>query len=166
MLAVVLLAVIGFGAYRLVSTHDAHNSATPAATIRPVATAKPKVTTKPITHKAAVPKGEAVITLTATSDCWVGFDSPTGQQLSEGTVPAGPNHDVDEKHPVSMVIGNPPGVKLTVNGKPQQMSTVNVVTLNINPVKQDPGHGRLARPGGRRRSARSRTLCSCLIPVP
>ena len=137
-LAVVLLAVIGFGAYRLVSTHDAHNSATPAATIRPVATAKPKVTTKPITHKAAVPKGEAVITLTATSDCWVGFDSPTGQQLSEGTVYAGQTMTWHEKHAVSMVIGNPPGVKVTVNGQPQQMSTVNVVTLNIDPASKTP----------------------------
>ena len=137
-LAVVLLAVIGFGAYRLVSTHDAHNSATPAATIRPVATAKPKVTTKPITHKAAVPKGEAVITLTATSDCWVGFDSPTGQQLSEGTVLAGQTMTWHEKHAVAMVIGNPPGVKVTVNGQPQQMSTVNVVTLNIDPASKTP----------------------------
>jgi len=137
-LAVALLAVIGFGAYHLVSTHDSHNSATPAATIRPVATAKPKVTTKPITHKAAVPKGEAVITLTATSDCWVGFDSPTGQQLSEGTVYAGQTMTWHEKHAVAMVIGNPPGVKVTVNGRPQQMSTVNVVTLNIDPSSKTP----------------------------
>ncbi len=137
-LAVALLAVIGFGAYRLVSTHDAHNSATPAATIRPVATAKPKVTTKPITHKAAVPKGEAVITLTATSDCWVGFNSPTGQRSPRGPSRPGQTMTWHEKHAVSMVIGNPPGVKLTVNGQPQQMSTVNVVTLNINPSSKTP----------------------------
>jgi len=39
---------------------------------------------------------------------------------------------------VSMVIGNPPGAKLTVNGKPQQMNTVNVVTLSINPHSDTP----------------------------
>jgi uncharacterized protein DUF4115 len=44
----------------------------------------------------------------------------------------------DEKDPVSMVIGNPPGVQLTVNGKLQQMSGVNVVTLNINPLSKTP----------------------------
>jgi hypothetical protein len=36
------------------------------------------------------------------------------------------------------VIGNPPGAKLTVNGKPEQMSTVNVVTLRINPRSNTP----------------------------
>ena len=44
----------------------------------------------------------------------------------------------DEKHPVSLVIGNPPGVQLTVNGKPQPMSTVNVMTLNIDPLSKTP----------------------------
>ena len=44
----------------------------------------------------------------------------------------------DEKNPVSMVIGNPPGVELTVNGKPQQMNTAQVVTLNINPLSKTP----------------------------
>ena len=44
----------------------------------------------------------------------------------------------DEKHPVSMVIGNPPAIKLTVNGKQQQMSSVQVVHLSINPSSQTP----------------------------
>jgi cytoskeletal protein RodZ len=136
-LAVALLAVIGFGAYHVVSTRGTHNSATPTATVRPVATAKPKVTTKPVTHKAT-PKNEAVITLTAISDCWVGFNSPSGQSLYQGTVPAGQTMTWDEKHAVSMVIGNPPGVKLTVNGKTQKMSSVNVVTLNIDPSSKTP----------------------------
>ena len=137
-LAVALLAVIGFGAYHVVSTRGTHNSATPTATVRPVEAAKPKVTTKPVTHKAAVPKNVAVITLTATADCWVGFDSPTGQSLSQVTIPAGQTMTWHEKHPVSMVIGNPPGVKLTVNGKTQHMQPGQVVTLNINPSSKTP----------------------------
>jgi cytoskeletal protein RodZ len=137
-LAVALLAVIGFGAYHVVSTRGAHTSATPTATVRPVATAKPKVTTKPATHTAAVPKDEAVITLTAITDCWVGFDSPSGQSLSQVTVPAGQTMTWHEKHAVSMVIGNPPGVKLTVNGKTQHMQAGQVATLNINPSSKNP----------------------------
>jgi cytoskeletal protein RodZ len=137
-LAVALLAVIGFGAYHVVSTRGTHNSATPTATVRPVATAKPKVTTKPVTHKAAVPKNEAVITLTATSDCWVGFDSPTGQSLSQVTIPARQTMTWHEKHSVAMVIGNPPGVKLTVNGRTEKMQPGRVVTLNINPASKTP----------------------------
>jgi cytoskeletal protein RodZ len=137
-LAVALLAVIGFGAYHVVSTRGTHTSATPTATVRPVATAKPKVTAKPATHKAAVPKNTAVITLTAISDCWVGFNSPSGQSLSQVTVPAGQTMTWNEKHAVSMVIGNPPGVKLTVNGKTQHMKAGQVATLNINPSSKTP----------------------------
>ena len=137
-LAVALLAVIGFGAYHVISTRGTHNSATPTATVRPVEAAKPKVTTTPVTHKAAVPKNVAVITLTATADCWVGFDSPSGQSLSQVTIPAGQTITWHEKHPVAMVIGNPPGVKLTVNGKTQHMQPGNVVTLNINPSSKTP----------------------------
>jgi quercetin dioxygenase-like cupin family protein len=85
-----------------------------------------------------VPKNVAVITLTATSDCWVGFDSPTGQSLSQFTIPAGQTMTWHEKHSVAMVIGNPPGVKLTVNGKAQHMQPGNVVTLNINPSSKTP----------------------------
>jgi hypothetical protein len=139
-LVVALLAVIGFGAYHLVSTNRSPQpSANAAATLRPAAAApKPTATIKPATHKAAAPKNEAVIQLTAISDCWVGFNSPAGKSLYQGTVPAGRTMTWHEKHPVSMVIGNPPGVKLIVNGKPEQINTVNVVTLSINPSSNSP----------------------------
>jgi len=138
-LIVALLAVIGFGVYHLVSTKTSHSSATAASTVRPEATAKatPKATTKPAAHKA-LPKNEAVITLTAITNCWVGFDSPTGQQLSQDTVLAGQTKTWNEKNPVSMVIGNPPGAKLTVNGKPQKLKAGQVLTLNINPTSTTP----------------------------
>jgi cytoskeletal protein RodZ len=138
-LAVALLAVIGFGAYHLVSTNRGPQpSANAAATLRPAATPKPTVTSKPATHKAAAPKHEAVIQLTAIKDCWVGFNSPAGKSLYQGTVPAGQTMTWHEKQPVSMVIGNPPNVKLIVNGKPEQINTVNVVTLSINPSSKSP----------------------------
>ncbi|HEY1824079.1 MAG TPA: RodZ domain-containing protein [Trebonia sp.] len=137
-LIVVLLAVIGFGIYHLVSTSGNHPPATAASTIRPEVKPTPKVTVKPATHKPAVPKDEAVIKLTAIDDCWVGFDSPTGQQISQQTVPAGQTMTWNEKHKVSMVIGNPPGVQVTVNGKPQQMTGNQVLTLNIDPLSKTP----------------------------
>jgi len=137
-LAVALIAVAGFGAYRLVSTHDTHTTATPTVTMRPEATPRPTVTHKTVTHTAAVPKGEAVIKLTAISDCWVGLNSPTGQSIYQGIIPAGTTRTWDEKQPVSLVIGNPPGIELTVNGKPQQMSAGKVAHLSINPASQTP----------------------------
>ncbi|HEY6495649.1 MAG TPA: RodZ domain-containing protein [Trebonia sp.] len=137
-LVVALLAVIGFGVYHLVSTSGNHPAATAASTIRPAPKPTPKPTVKPVATKPAAPKDEAVIKLTAIDDCWVGFDSPTGQQISQETVLAGQTMTWNEKHAVSMVIGNPPGAKLTVNGKEQQMGGNNVVTLNIDPLSKTP----------------------------
>jgi len=137
-LAVALIAVAGFGAYRLVSTHDTRSAATPTVTVQPEVTVTAKPTPAPVTHTTAPPKDEAVIQLTAISDCWVGLNSPTGQSIYQGIIPAGTTRTWDEKNPVSMVIGNPPGIKLTVNGKPEQMNSVQVVHLSINPASQTP----------------------------
>jgi cytoskeletal protein RodZ len=141
-LAVLVLAALGFGAYHLYSTHDAHATAsTSTAKVRSSSsvTAKTHHTGKPAVHKTAKPgPPEAVIRLTAAQDCWVGLNSPTGQSLYQGTVLAGTTRTWHEKNAVSMVIGNPPGVTLTVNGKHQQMSKVNVVKLSINPLSKTP----------------------------
>lgn len=140
-LAALVLAALGFGAYHLSTTHDAHSTASAdrarsssAVTARthPSAKATPRDTVP------AVPPGEAVIRLTAAQDCWVGLNSPAGQSLYQGTVLAGSTMTWHEKNPVSMVIGNPSGVTLTVNGKYQQMSTVQVVTLSIDPLSKTP----------------------------
>jgi cytoskeletal protein RodZ len=140
-LAVLVLAALGFGAYHLYTTHDTHATASPTATVRSnsAVTAKTHHTGKPAAHKT-VPAGppEAVIRLTAAQDCWVGLKSPTGKSLYEGTVLAGSTKTWHEKNQVSMVIGNPPGITLTVNGKHQQMSKVNVVKLSINPLSKTP----------------------------
>jgi cytoskeletal protein RodZ len=138
-LLVALLAAVGFGAYRVVSVNGNHSPATATSTVRPEVKPKPAptVAAKPPARKA-FPAGEAVITLTATANCWVGFDSPTGQQLSQDTVLAGQTRTWNEKNPVSMVIGNPPGAKLTVNGKQQKMKAGQVLTLNINPTSRTP----------------------------
>ena len=141
-LAVLVLAALGFGAYRLYTTHDTHSTARTtgdrAHSSSAVITTHPTATPTPQHTAPAIPPGEAVIRLTAAQDCWVGLNSPTGKSLYEGTVLAGSTMTWHEKHPVSMVIGNPPGVTLTVNGKHQQMSTVQVVTLSINPLSKTP----------------------------
>jgi cytoskeletal protein RodZ len=142
-LALLVIAALGFGAYHLYSTHDAHSSAPPPAKVRSSSavadkTHKTHATAKPAVRKIAPTVPEAVIQLTAAQDCWVGLDSPTGKSIYEGTVLAGSTMTWREKNAVSMTIGNPPGVTLTVNGKQQQMSKVNVVTLSINPLSKTP----------------------------
>jgi cytoskeletal protein RodZ len=135
--AVLLLAAIGFGVYHLVSsTTTPHKStASDTATHRPVAattpTAHPSITTKPAVTKPKT--AEAVIKLTAVQACWVGLTNASGKQIYQGTIQAGNTMTWREKHPVSMVIGNPMGIILTVNGKTQHTHTVKVLQLSISP---------------------------------
>ncbi|HSZ43354.1 MAG TPA: RodZ domain-containing protein [Trebonia sp.] len=138
LVAVVILGGAA-GGYELSSHHgNSHSNATSASTVRPLVTHKPTpkptpthTAKPPATHKAAKP--EAVIVLTATQDCWVGISDSSGKQVYQGTVPAGQSMTWHEKHSVSMVIGNPPGIKLTVNGKNDTPNTGQVATVTISP---------------------------------
>jgi cytoskeletal protein RodZ len=133
--AVVLLAVIGFGVYHLVTTGGTKkNVASPTAPPRPATTPTSKAhpTVQPVVHRPT--RREAIIKLTAVQDCWVGLTDTAGRQLYQGTVLAGKTMTWRELHRVSLVIGNPMGIVLTVNGRPQSTHTVQVLTLSINPA--------------------------------
>jgi cytoskeletal protein RodZ len=140
-LAVAVLAAAGYGAYHVISTRDTHSAASPGATatVRPVVTvtARPTPSDTPTISKPAFLKNEAVIKLTAVSDCWVGLtNTHTGQQIYQGVIAAGQSMTWTEKKQVSMRIGNPPGVHLTVNGKSQQTNSTVPITLSINPLNK------------------------------
>ena len=137
-LIVVLLAVIGFAAYHLVSTGGgSHPSAATGGTTRPTASpSRASATVSPVVHHPVTPM--AVIKVTATQDCWIGFTSTSGRQLYQGTILAGHSKTWRTKQAVSMVIGNPPGIVLTVNGRAETMSPVYPLTLSINPRSKTP----------------------------
>jgi cytoskeletal protein RodZ len=128
--AVVLLAIIGFGAYRLVSHHGGGKPAA-APTRRSTASAEPSA------HRSARPSpvsGGLVIHLTAVEACWVQLtDSTTGAQIYMGTIPAGSSMTWTEKEAVKLALGNPPGVVLTVDGKRQATNVNNPETLSFSP---------------------------------
>jgi cytoskeletal protein RodZ len=134
-LVVVLLAVVGFGAYRL-ATASSGKPATPLAAVKPTATAtaSPRAVTTPRTTRPAFPPGEAQIRLTATQDCWVAITDPTGKQLYQGVVQAGKSMTWVEKQQVSVRLGNPSGVILLVNGKNATPKTLNPATVSVNPA--------------------------------
>lgn len=150
LVAVVILGGAA-GVYELVSHHGgAHASATSTSTLRPLATtaAKPTVAPTPAaTHKAKPAathkpsKPQAVIVLTANQACWVGISDPSGKQVYQGIIQAGQSMTWDEKQVVSMVIGNTPGIKLTVNGKNATPNTSQVARLTINPASKTPVTG-------------------------
>jgi Helix-turn-helix domain/Domain of unknown function (DUF4115) len=135
--AVVLLAIIGFGAYRLVS-HD-------GAGAKPVAapTHKATASAKPTAHPSPTPtSNNVVIQLTATEDCWVLLSSASnGRQIFMGVIPAGSSRTWTEKKAVDVRLGNPGGVVLTVNGQRQNPNSTVPVTLSFSPgqTTQSPG---------------------------
>jgi len=131
--AVVLLAIIGFGAYRLVSHHNGTSAAAAPPTHRPTASAKPKATAHPSPRPTPTPS-DVVIHLTANEDCWVLLTSShDGSQIYMGVVPAGSSMTWTEKQAVSVRLGNPGGIVLTVNGKRQNPGTAQPVTLSFSP---------------------------------
>ena len=134
-LAVVLLGVIGFAAYYLVSSNTgSHPPAAQNATLPPAATP----TNSAITPATQPAPSQSVIVLIARQDCWVSLTSSSGKQLYQGIIRAGFGKTWREKKPVLMVIGNPPGVRLTVNGKTQRMSPNQVAHLTIRPSGESP----------------------------
>jgi cytoskeletal protein RodZ len=130
--AVVLLAIIGFGVYRLVSHHGG-NKPVAAASHRPTASAKP--TAHPSPSPTLTPaRSDVVIQLTANEDCWVLLTRQRdGSQIFMGVIPAGSSRTWTVKKAVDMRLGNPPGVVLTVDGKHQPTNVNNPETLSFSP---------------------------------
>jgi cytoskeletal protein RodZ len=133
--AVVLLAIIGFGAYRLASSHG-HSS--PQAGTTPTthpATTHPTTTptTKPSPTAAPTPAHLVIKVAAGAEDCWVLLTRADGSQIYMGDILAGTSMTWTEKHPVHMVLGNPPAVVLTVNGQKQNTNVNNVLDLSFSP---------------------------------
>ena len=136
--AVLLVAAAGFGVYRLASastTKPPAHQAGQAAEIRPTVTASPSTrATQKATSTPGYPAGEAVIRLTATKACWVAISDNSGKQLYSGTVQAGKSMTWRETQKVSVRLGNPSGVKLTVDGKNETPHSVSPATVSVNPA--------------------------------
>jgi Domain of unknown function (DUF4115) len=81
-----------------------------------------------------------VIRLTAIEDCWVEFTTPAGSYLSQDYVTGGSSMTWTFHRNVTMQIGNPGGILLTVNGKNlgRPGSVGQPVTLSFGPGKKLP----------------------------
>jgi cytoskeletal protein RodZ len=128
--ALVLLAIIGYSVYRLTGSHN--------GTARPLASPTHHASSvgNPTPHASPTvsARSDVVIELTATQNCWVQITrSSDGSQIYMGTILAGSSMTWKEKHAVQVELGNPPGVVLTVDGKRQSTSVNNPVTLNFSP---------------------------------
>jgi cytoskeletal protein RodZ len=133
----VLLAIIGYASYRLVSSHSGKSGHPTAA-----ATVSTKPTTKPSAHPtptashtpSSTPSGVVIDLAVGQEPCWVLLTrSSDGSQIYEGIVQAGTSMTWTENEAVAIRLGNPAAVILTVDGKRQSLNTVLPVTLSYSP---------------------------------
>jgi cytoskeletal protein RodZ len=133
----VLAAVLGYGVFRLVD-HGSPSRPLAASDTHPKASKSPASSPSPA--PAATHHRRLTIRLTATQECWVEFTRPNGQLLFQSYVLSGSTRTWHFKHAVSMQIGNPGGIVLTVNGKNygHPGAIGQPVTLNFGPGRKLP----------------------------
>jgi serine/threonine protein kinase len=96
-----------------------------------------RTSTRTSAHRVPSPSQKSalklVIDLTAVQDCWVDVTlTSTGQQIYQGVVEAGSTMAWTEHQPVTVSLGNPAGVELTVNGtNPVPRGDTSPVTLTL-----------------------------------
>jgi cytoskeletal protein RodZ len=131
---VVLLGIIGFSTYHLVSSHSGKPVARAAARATAHATAVRAAPKPSPTAVHTTPADVVAIHIAARQNCWVLLTKTSdGSQIYMGEIAAGSSMSWAEKQPVSLELGNPPGVVLTVNGKRQHTSVPQVLTLKFSP---------------------------------
>jgi cytoskeletal protein RodZ len=137
-MVIVLAAVLGYGVFRLVDHGTSAPRPAAAGGTHPNSSNSP--TASPSPSHAAVHRHRLVIHLTAIQDCWVQFAKPSGRVLFQATVLGGSSRTWRFRHAVSMQIGNPGGIVLTVNGKDygHPGSYGQPITLNFGPGKKLP----------------------------
>jgi cytoskeletal protein RodZ len=140
-MVVALAVIVGLVVYHVVSSSPSASPTASSSGSHAGAPAAHKPAPKPATHpKTTVVPGsptltnEVVIHLTATESCWVELTTASGKQIYEGVITAGRSMHWTEKQAVSLMLGNPGGVSLTVNGKNAvPADTTQPVTLSLGP---------------------------------
>ena len=135
-MVIVLALVVGYGVYRAVGavTSPGHPAAAAPPSHHPSAASfSPAPTPTHVSHTV-------VIRLTAIEDCWVEFTTPAGGYLSQDYVTGGSSMTWKFHRNVTMQIGNPGGILLTVNGQNlgRPGSVGQPVTLSLGPGKKLP----------------------------
>lgn len=109
-----------------------------AAATRPAPTSRPSSTLPPATPTPApspsVTPGTVVISLAAvTEPCWAELTTAAGATVYQGILAVGSTMNWTETQAVTLTLGNPAAITLTVDGKPRTGLGVNPVTLSLAP---------------------------------
>jgi cytoskeletal protein RodZ len=133
-LGLALVIVAGLVAYHLIA-----GSRHPPAAAPPAAAQAGRVIHRHATPSPALSSPvsdtyahKVAIHLTAIEDCWVEFTAPSGRYLFQSYVVAGTSKWWTFGHAVDMRLGNPGGIRLTVDGlNPLPPGTINAITLSL-----------------------------------
>lgn len=137
---VALVAIIGFASYHLVisGSHHTNNASSGFASAADRATASasptPSPSPSPSPAHAATP-ARAVMSISATEDCWVEITRSNGSVVYNGTIQAGSSKRWTERRTVYVQLGNPAGIVMRVNGKRTSLRTTMPVVLSLSPAK-------------------------------
>lgn len=117
-----LLAGVGFLAWKTSRPEARSASAQPSAVVPPPTSFPPDRVYPPPTPtpNAAPSAGEVkglALALTATEDCWIGVQAD-GAKVIDRILKAGENVTVKAKSEMSLSVGNAGGVSYTLNGRP------------------------------------------------
>ncbi len=140
-LLAVLAALAGLLTYHFMAGPAARSPAaarTPAATAHKAARRHPAAKTTPAPPAAARARA-VVISVTAVSEpCWADLTTPGGT-IFEGIVGTGTTKTWTERQAVTLKLGNPGAVTLTVDGKNRTGLGSEPLTLNLGPDRGNPG---------------------------
>ena len=141
-MALALALIVGFVAYRAwpssgVSRVAAQGAGAPASAHSAGRVPQPSASK----HHPPAAAREVVIRLSAIEDCWVQLTTAAGRMIFSGTIPAGTGKRWVEHRAVSLLLGNPGGIALTVNGKNlgSPSNSGQPVTLSFGPGQQATG---------------------------
>ena len=144
-MALALALIVGLVLWRIVDSH-ASSKGNPVAAAHaghhtPASHAKGSSAKPAVGSTSHTNPNEVVIDLTAVDACWVQLTTASGQTIFSGMVNPGTAEHWTERKAVQLVLGNPGGVTLTVNGKNAvpANSTGQVLTLSLGPGQKISG---------------------------
>ncbi|WP_426141187.1 RodZ domain-containing protein [Pseudomonas sp. DWP3-1-2] len=103
----------------------AHAPATPSVPAPVTSVAPSAPVTAPAVAEAApeVPAGAGQVVMQFTGDCWTQVTDAGNKTLFSGLKRKGDSLNVNGKPPLSVTLGNPPGVSVNYNGQPVDLSS-------------------------------------------
>jgi cytoskeletal protein RodZ len=144
-MALALALILGFVVYRVAARPQHAPAAAARATAvqaraRAAARRRQLQAREQAAHAAQAHARQVVIHLSAAADCWVQLTTAAGRTIFTGFVYAGTARSWTERQAVSLRIGDPAAITLTVNGKSRSPGPPGQpVTLSFGPAQQTSG---------------------------